>query len=284
LQAGNEPIHATFEVEDSDDWLKIDAGDLDTMLENTIGVARRTKPRPEADPMKNSPESGEETIESRINNDHAQKLQKLASKVEEFVDAEGDLEGALFEELVVFFVHSFAAYSNGCCSDEFSEEEFSENDSDDDDENHEMDQNSRQTAMDRLVPGLEPSDYGKMPASFHSNSQRVAPVVMEPVKEEAGKDKETRPMRRPILPRDDFDGVDSDDETDEDDEGDNDESDEDRPQVVSDIEIDMGEEEDEFLEFSRQALGITDEQWSDILRDRQSRGGKPTCFTLHKII
>jgi hypothetical protein len=72
--------------------------------------------------------------------------------------------------------------------------------------------------------------------------------------------------------------VDSDDETDEEEVVD-DESDEDKPQVVGDIEIDMGEEEEEFLEFSRQALGITDEQWHGIIQDRQGRGGKFPCWT-----
>lgn len=79
-------------------------------------------------------------------------------------------------------------------------------------------------------------------------------------------------MRPPIIPRDRYDGVDSDDETDEE-EFEDDESEEDRPQVVGEIEIDMDEEEEEFLEFSRQALGITDEQWSTIIKDRKDRGG-----------
>jgi hypothetical protein len=138
--------------------------------------------------------------------------------------------------------------------------------------------------MEKLVPGLEPSDYGKMPPSFHSNSQRVAPTMTDPDTVEGDKTQEqlaisptqspprTKPIRQPIIPRDRYDGVDSDDETDE--EAVDEESDEDKPQVVGDIEIDMGEEEEEFLEFSRQALGITDEQWRGIIQDRQGRGGK----------
>jgi hypothetical protein len=139
--------------------------------------------------------------------------------------------------------------------------------------------------MDKLVPALEPTDYGKMPASY-SKSQRVAPdfvgvdtdASMEnltaPSVPKAAGDTKTRPtMRPPIIPRDEYEGVvDSDDETDEENEED-DESEEDRPQVVGEIEIDMGEEEEEFLEFSRQALGISDEQWSNIVQDRKDRGG-----------
>lgn len=167
---------------------------------------------------------------------------------------------------------------------DFSDEKFSDSGSDSGSED-EMDNAARQAAMDKLVPALDPSEYGKMPASFHSNSQRVAPATVDTdvVGDEADASATTstalppqKPIRPPILLRDKYEGVDSDDETDEEEDlaDGEDEQDDERPQVVGDIEIDMGEEEEEFLEFSRQALGITDEQWGDILRDRQSRGGK----------
>lgn len=141
---------------------------------------------------------------------------------------------------------------------------------------------ARQAAMDTLVPGIDPSEYGKMPPSFHSNSQQVAPVTVETVMCEpvstsnapgVPKEQRSRPIRPPILPRDEFDGVDSDDETDEEDAADDEEDDEDHPQVVGEVEIDMAEEEDEFIEFARQALGVTDEHWKAILIERQERGG-----------
>lgn len=167
---------------------------------------------------------------------------------------------------------------------DFSDEKFSDSGSDSGSDD-EMDDAARQAAMDKLVPALDPSEYGQMPASYHSNSQRVAPATVDSdtVADEAdasatasGALPPQRPIRPPILLRDKYEGVDSDDETDEEEDladGEDDEDDE-RPQVVGDIEIDMGEEEEEFLEFSRQALGITDEQWGDIIRDRKSRGGK----------
>jgi hypothetical protein len=145
-----------------------------------------------------------------------------------------------------------------------------------------MSDTGRQAVMDNLVPGLEPAEYGQMPASFHANSQRVAPTMETGILEEEssqndankGSESPTRPIRRPILTRDKYDGVDSDDETDDEDAIDqDDESEEDQPQVVGEVEVDMGDEEDEFLEFSRQALGISDEQWGEIVRDRQGRGG-----------
>ena len=139
--------------------------------------------------------------------------------------------------------------------------------------------------MDSLVPALEPSEYGQMPATYHRNSQRVTPATgtADTVdKNPEGQKKSTegqtkanmeiRPIRPLIIPRDKYDGVDSDDETDEEDLEDDD-SEEDRPQVVGDIEIDMEEEEEEFLEFSRQTLGISDEQWQEIVKDRRGRGG-----------
>lgn len=145
--------------------------------------------------------------------------------------------------------------------------------------------------MDKLVPGLDPSDYGKMPASYYRNSQRVAPTtIATDIVEESISNKNsspqkpsetrTKPIRAPILPRDKYEGVDSDDDTDEEDE----ESEEDKPQVVGDVEIDMGEEEEEFLEFSRQALGISDEQWNDILQDRKGRGGGLILIPLDPIV
>jgi len=120
--------------------------------------------------------------------------------------------------------------------------------------------------------------------SYYSNSQRVAPTAMDSemvdTTEEATSPKTpsseqpcTRPIRQPIIPRDKYDGVDSDDETDIEDQQD-DESDDEQPQIVGDVEIDMEEEEAEFLEFSKQVLGITDDQWNEIVRDRQDRGGE----------
>ena len=135
----------------------------------------------------------------------------------------------------------------------------------------------RQAAMDRLVPGLDPSEYGRMPPSFHSNSQRVAPATVEADAHDAldaaaSSVLPPRPVRPPILPRDKFDGVDSDDDTDEDPVEDE-EDEEEQPQVVGEVDIDMADEEEEFIEFARQALGVTDEQWRSILKERSDRGG-----------
>jgi hypothetical protein len=167
-------------------------------------------------------------------------------------------------------------------SDMLSDEDFSDGSSDSDDESdEETRQRRREIAMESLVPALDPADYGKMPPAFYVNSQKVSTSEDHQPQEdttltEEGSGPFDRPLRPPILLRDTYDGVDSDDETDEEENMVfNDESDEDHPEVVDDIiEPDMAEEEDEFLEFSRRALGISNDEWNAIIDDRKSRGGK----------
>ena len=161
----------------------------------------------------------------------------------------------------------------------------------DDESNPEVETDDDGDAQSRLVPGLEPGEYGKMPPLFYATSQKVAPnpeLEEEPngpaVEEHSEQSPPRRPIRPPIFPRDKFDGVDSDDETDEDEPivG-NEDSDEDHPELVGEVEPDMDEEEEEFLEFSRKALGISNEQWNDIINERRNRGGTnylPSCPVL----
>jgi len=160
----------------------------------------------------------------------------------------------------------------------------------DDESNPEAETDDEDAARNRLVPGLEPGEYGKMPPLFYANSQKVVPNP-EPEEEEsirpvADEDKEPpptrRPIRPPILPRDKFDGVDSDDETDEDELAVwNEDSDEDHPEIFGDVELDMDEEEEEFLAFSRRALGISNDQWNDIISERKNRGGAEDWHCAH---
>jgi hypothetical protein len=154
----------------------------------------------------------------------------------------------------------------------------------DEDEDHAMedDPKHRQTAMDNLVPPLDASEYGKMPSTYYRNSQQTAPAE-KPHEDKPEEPQEVKAARPLIFPRDKFDGVDSDDETDSDEErlnevgnrdGENSESEDERPQVVGEVEIDMAEEQEEFLRFSREALGITPQMWEGIVKDRNDRGGR----------
>jgi hypothetical protein len=123
-----------------------------------------------------------------------------------------------------------------------------------------------------------------MPASFYDRSQRVASPklasdvteieTVESTKPSTG----SRPVRAPILTRDSYEGVDSDDDTEGEDELIDEEEEEEKPQLVGEIEVDMAEEEEEFLEFSRQTLGISNDQWQQIVQERRDRGGKSLFF------
>ncbi|TRM60141.1 SGT1 protein-domain-containing protein [Schizophyllum amplum] len=256
--------------EDSDDWLNVNAESFDAMLEQRMGASTQRPKDPNA--MDVDGKEGQSTqgrdAEDKLASDQASKLQDLASKVENFVEGEGDVEGARFED------------------EAFSDDDFADDNDDSSDEEMPPDPRSaaeKQAYMDTLVAPLEQADYGKMPASFYSASQRAAPDTDDTPEEvqtegaaNASKEQHKTPERAPrapIIMRNKYEGVDSDDETDSDEDMQPDsEDEEDKPQVVGDVEIDMGEEEDEFLEFARNALGISGDQWEDIIRDRKARG------------
>ncbi|CAE6470381.1 unnamed protein product [Rhizoctonia solani] len=269
--------------EDSAEWLQIDESTFDGMLKQKFG-------RKDAGQLV-------EDDEDRYTQEQATRLQELAKKVEGFVEGKGDLEGARFE-------------------DDIFDEDIGP-DSDDESNTSETNEADRQQAMDRLVPPLEPGDYGQMPTSY-SNSQPVKPTTLgtemhipeneempelgestsnsKPTVADAYKTATSTPqdtdqqseqksreklLRRPLLPRDRFDGVDSDDDTDPEEAesalntlSDDGESEEDRPAVVGEVEIDMDDEQEEFIKFSREALGIDDALWSKIIEERKQRGGK----------
>ncbi|KAH0838529.1 SGT1 protein-domain-containing protein [Lanmaoa asiatica] len=267
------------QTEDSDEWMNVDAKDFDEVLECAMRAGGSTV---ETHATEMDDEGGEE---DRVAKEQTDKLRDLAVKVEQFVEGKGDVEGARFED---------EAFSDedGMSSDDdedlFSDERFSGSDDEESGaEAGKATETARRQAMDNLVPALPASEYGQMPASF--NTQRVAkttilteqvevgPPTADTAKGESSQPVRARPIRPPLLPRDKYDGVDSDDESSSsdplaggDDEGS--ESEEDRPQVVGEIEVDMNEEEAEFLEFSRQTLGISDEMWDDIIKERRGRG------------
>lgn len=178
--------------------------------------------------------------------------------------------------------------SSGEDEDDFSDEKFS--DSEVDSSDNEESATARRDALEKLVPGIDPSEYGRMPASFYDHSQRVAPPEptddtigvesAESAREGGMSSPQSRSIRAPILARDRYEGVDSDDDTEGEDSPADEEEEEEQPQFVGEIEVDMAEEEEEFLEFSRQTLGISDDQWHQILQERRGRGGKSLWLTL----
>ncbi|KAI0322311.1 SGT1-domain-containing protein [Amylostereum chailletii] len=276
-KADNLSLQHNDEPEDSDDWLNVDAQDFDTLLQARLGLKNPGSDLASNDAM------DVDKLDARVAKDQSARLQDLAKKVENFLDGKGNIEGAVFDD----------EQSSDDEMSELSDEPFSESSTDSDDEGEPTTGNStaRQEAMEKLVPGIDPSEYGKMPPSFHSNSQRVTATTVDndvvgdipgnPTT--SGSTLPQKPIRAPILMRDTYEGVDSDDETDEEDEPGDEEDEEDRPQVIGDVEVDMGEEEEEFLEFSRQALGISDDQWADILQERKNRGAFVPSHVTNKV-
>jgi len=77
------------QLEDSDDWMNVDAANFDDMLE-------QTRPQPQVEVM--NVDSSGDGAEERVAKEQASRLQDLATKVQNFVEGEGDVEGAMFEE------------------------------------------------------------------------------------------------------------------------------------------------------------------------------------------
>src|SRR6266566_30159 len=183
---------------------------------------------------------------------------------------------------------SFSEQSSGEDGGDFSDEKFSDSEVDSSD-NEESASSARRDALEKLVPGIDPSEYGRMPASYYDRSQRAAlPKPMdddvgvegaESAREGDSSSTQPRSIRAPILTRDRYDGVDSDDDTEGEDSPVDEEEEEEKPQLVGEIEVDMAEEEEEFLEFSRQTLGISEDQWQQILQERRAKGGKSLWLT-----
>ena len=84
--------------EDSDDWLTIDGQEFDKSLEASFAGA--TGNSKNSDAMDVDLPDKTESLEDRLASVQAKKFKDLATKVENFVEGEGDLEGARFEERV----------------------------------------------------------------------------------------------------------------------------------------------------------------------------------------
>lgn len=84
------------EPEDADDWLNVDAEDFDAMLEKKFGES--SSGQKTSGGVSETVDADASTEEERLAQTQASRLQDLAKKVEEFVEGEGDLEGAQFQE------------------------------------------------------------------------------------------------------------------------------------------------------------------------------------------
>ena len=91
-QATDAPLVSQEEEEDSDEWLNIDAQTFDDMLEKSLGGKNK------ASPSNMDTDVDEELSEDKLAREQAARMSDLAKKVEAFVEGEGTLEGAKFEE------------------------------------------------------------------------------------------------------------------------------------------------------------------------------------------
>lgn len=73
--------------EESDDWLAVDPSSLDSILR---------EPKPDA--TQGSQMNVDDAGEDQAAEEQAKRLKDLAQKVQNFVEGEGELEGATFEE------------------------------------------------------------------------------------------------------------------------------------------------------------------------------------------
>lgn len=82
-----------LQEEDDENWLNIDAEEFENKMERALGQGDKLAQGSEMDVDR--PDVSEE---DRVASEQATRLKDLASKVEQFVEGEGDIEGALFEE------------------------------------------------------------------------------------------------------------------------------------------------------------------------------------------
>ena len=90
LKAAGDIDFSRCPEEEPDNWLDIDAENFDSMLQDM------TPGRPDGTEAMDVDQK-----EEQLAQDQASKLKSLARKVEEFVEGEGDLEGARLEEYAI---------------------------------------------------------------------------------------------------------------------------------------------------------------------------------------
>lgn len=81
-----------MQTEDSDVWMSIDAQNFDEVLERAMRAGSSTV---QTHATETDAEGGEE---DKVAKEQTDKLRDLAAKVEHFVEGNGDVEGARFEE------------------------------------------------------------------------------------------------------------------------------------------------------------------------------------------
>lgn len=133
--------------------------------------------------------------------------------------------------------------------------------SDSDDERPHIDESQKQKDMDSLVPSLGREEWGRKESAAQPTSAGAASQPLpekpesrfEPEKYEGASDDEDSPSEGD---GDDAPIQELDDET------------------AEKQDINMGDEMHDFLRFTREALGLSESQYNDILKSRSDRGGE----------
>ncbi|WVQ80382.1 hypothetical protein IAT38_002487 [Cryptococcus sp. DSM 104549] len=129
--------------EDPEDWLEISPDELDDMMLRASGRGAA------------SAQGGGEEGKRELGEEDGQALQDLAKKVEEFVGGQGDLEGARF-------------------MDELSDDDMDSGSEDDEEEEKEKLEKEKQERLDKLVPSLPASDWGRKASTSESATTSCA--------------------------------------------------------------------------------------------------------------
>ncbi|MBW0473819.1 hypothetical protein O181_013534 [Austropuccinia psidii MF-1] len=261
---------------ENDEWLNLDEEQLKLFLK-TSGEAGLP---------------GQSIVnEEELAKGDVQKMTSFADQIQNFVDGQGSLEGALHSD------------------DEITED--GQSDSQDDSEQEQLradifktkrkgGHGSRSRApinyddktnkiLETLVPPLSPSEWGQSTQTSTSTSKKVdsnlslpSHVLDNSSSNNTHKALATREQSSPSMRKmtkfepQAYDGVCEDfSEEEEDDDHPNPRTDlhmerTDMTEIIDDI--DMDNERDDFLKFAREALGLTDDQYAAILEDRKERG------------
>lgn len=91
-RASDQPLPPQQE-EESDDWLNVDAEDFDAQLSATVRSSQAVPAGSTA-----AMEVDERSPEDQVAHAQASKLAGLAKKIESFVEGEGTMDGAVFDE------------------------------------------------------------------------------------------------------------------------------------------------------------------------------------------
>ncbi|SGY66455.1 BQ5605_C004g02676 [Microbotryum silenes-dioicae] len=278
-----EDVVRDWGLEDSEHWLGLDQDGLEELLRGKAGFEGEDEEMfgssdddddeeeedGEREGGKMKVDFGEVSMdkeEQRRAKKAARKLGRMAGQVEKFLEGKGSVQGATFE-------------------DEESDEDDGEHEDDEDGEGEAMvmSEEEKKRRLASLVKGLEESEWGaktiekETPSKAEAGSKAKDTIDVPP---------KTNAARAPQLTRNKYDGAsESDDSSDDEEEGqeglggslpgmneDLTGREGDQGEDAPAVEMDMEEEMDEFLKFATETLGLTPEQYEDILKERKGRG------------